>query len=290
MNRKTFAKLLVTSPILLSTMTLKELNYLTQSFASTPQMPLLFVGHGNPMNAISNNQYAQEWQKIGQNLPTPSAILCVSAHWETNGTFVTAMQMPQTIHDFGGFPQALFDVQYPAQGSPALATQISQLVTTTNVQPNYDWGLDHGCWSVLKHIYPKNNIPVLQLSLNYNQPLSWHYSLAKELHTLRQKGVLIIGSGNIVHNLGIINWQTNQAYDWAIEANNKIKSLIIDDAHQQLIDYTQLGSAVKLAIPTTEHYLPLLYILGLKQKNENISFFNDTIDLGSIAMTSLQIG
>ncbi len=290
MNRKTFAKLLVTSPILLSTMTLKELNYLTQSFASTPQMPLLFVGHGNPMNAISNNQYAQEWQKIGQNLPTPSAILCVSAHWETNGTFVTAMQMPQTIHDFGGFPQALFDVQYPAQGSPALATQISQLVTTTNVQPNYDWGLDHGCWSVLKHIYPKNNIPVLQLSLNYNQPLSWHYSLAKELHTLRQKGVLIIGSGNIVHNLGIINWQTNQAYDWAIEANNKIKTLIANDAHQQLIDYTQLGSAVKLAIPTTEHYLPLLYILGLKQKNENISFFNDTIDLGSIAMTSLQIG
>lgn len=290
MNRKTFAKLLLSSPILLSTMTLKELNYLTQSFASTPQMPLLFVGHGNPMNAISNNQYAQEWQKIGQNLPTPSAILCVSAHWETNGTFVTAMQMPQTIHDFGGFPQALFDVQYPAQGNPALATQISQLVTTTNVQPNYDWGLDHGCWSVLKHIYPKNNIPVLQLSLNYNQPLSWHYSLAKELHTLRQKGVLIIGSGNIVHNLGIINWQTNQAYDWAIEANNKIKSLIIDDAHQQLIDYTQLGSAVKLAIPTTEHYLPLLYILGLKQKNENISFFNDTIDLGSIAMTSLQIG
>lgn len=290
MNRKTFAKLLLSSPILLSTMTLKELNYLTQSFASTPQMPLLFVGHGNPMNAISNNQYAQEWQKIGQNLPTPSAILCISAHWETNGTFVTAMQMPQTIHDFGGFPQALFDVQYPAQGNPALATQISQLVTTTNVQPNYDWGLDHGCWSVLKHIYPKNNIPVLQLSLNYNQPLSWHYSLAKELHTLRQKGVLIIGSGNIVHNLGIINWQTNQAYDWAIEANNKIKSLIIDDAHQQLINYTQLGSAVKLAIPTTEHYLPLLYILGLKEKNENISFFNDTIDLGSIAMTSLQIG
>lgn len=289
MNRKTFAKLLLSSPILLSTMTLKELNYLTQSFASTPQMPLLFVGHGNPMNAISNNQYAQEWQKIGQNLPTPSAILCISAHWETNGTFVTAMQMPQTIHDFGGFPQALFDVQYPAQGNPALATQISQLVTTTNVQPNYDWGLDHGCWSVLKHIYPKNNIPVLQLSLNYNQPLSWHYSLAKELHTLRQKGVLIIGSGNIVHNLGIINWQTNQAYDWAIEANNKIKSLIIDDAHQQLINYTQLGSAVKLAIPTTEHYLPLLYILGLKEKNENISFFNDTIDLGSIAMTSLQI-
>lgn len=290
MNRKSFVKLLATSPILLVSMKLHELNKIVENFSETPKMPVLFVGHGNPMNAIENNAYTQAWQKIGINLPTPNAILCVSAHWETNGTFITAMELPQTIHDFGGFPQALFDVQYPAKGNPVLATQISQIVTKTTVTPNYNWGLDHGCWSVLKHLYPQNNIPVLQLSLNKNQPIAWHYSLAQELQSLRQKGVLIIGSGNMVHNLGIINWKNDRAYDWAIEANSKIKSLIVADAHQQLINYEQLGSAVKLAIPTTEHYLPLLYTLGLKTKDENISFFNDSIDLGSISMTSVQIG
>ncbi len=271
-------------------MNLRDINKMKEPMRSTVKMPVLFIGHGNPMNAIEDNEYSRKWLEIGRSIPEPAVILCISAHWETPGSFVTAMSKPPTIHDFGGFPQALFDVQYPAPGSPATATEIIKHARTDSVLPDEKWGLDHGCWSILKQMYPEATIPVLQLSLDYRKPPQAHYDLAKELAALRSKGVLIIGSGNIVHNLRRINWHDlSGGHDWAESANEKMKSLIIGNNHPALIGYSLLGDDVKMAVPTPEHFLPLLYTLALKEKEEEITFFNDRVMMGSLSMTSIMI-
>ncbi|MCX6284042.1 MAG: 4,5-DOPA dioxygenase extradiol [Bacteroidetes bacterium] len=258
------------------------------------KMPVLFAGHGSPMNAIEENEFVQVWRALGKSLPKPNAILCVSAHWETKGTFVTVMEKPLTIHDFGGFPQELYEVQYPAPGSPELAKETKALISKTEVRLDEKWGLDHGCWSVLKQMFHAANIPVIQMSLDYSRPAQYHYDLAKEISSLRKKGILIIGSGNLVHNLRLVDWgkmnETGFGFDWAIEANEKMKKLILSNDHQSLINYRDQGKAFDLAIPTPEHFLPLLYALALKEENEQIEFFNDKPVMGSLTMTSLKIG
>jgi 4,5-DOPA dioxygenase extradiol len=245
------------------------------------------------MNAIEENEFVFKWREIGKSLPKPNAIVCVSAHWETRGTFVTAMEKPVTIHDFGGFPKALFDVQYPAPGSPELAKEAKHIIKKTEVGLDEKWGLDHGTWIVIKHLYPNADVPVIQLSLDYDQTPQYHYDLAKELSSLRNKGVLIIGSGNMVHNLGLVNWDKlntdDYGFDWALEAKEKMKKFILTDDHKSLIDFQSQGRAFNLSIPTSEHFLPLLYALALKDKNEKVSIFNDKTIGGSLAMTSLKI-
>ena len=278
----------------MNSMKTNALNKISGSLDSTPQMPVLFLGHGSPMNAIEENEFVAGWREAGKTIPLPSAILCISAHWETRGTFVTAMEKPRTIHDFGGFPQKLFDVQYPAPGSPELASNVIKIITKTEVGLDQKWGLDHGCWSVVKHLYPAADVPVIQMSLDYYQTSKAHYNLAKELAFLRMKGVLIIGSGNIVHNLGRVAWdelnESGFAFDWATEANETMKKFILNGDHKQLIDYKSLGKAFDLAIPTPEHFLPLLYILALKEEHEGVTIFNDQTVAGSLSMTSVKIG
>ncbi len=290
MERRDFLRSLALLPLTAAAMKLNALNKMVEPFNSTETMPVLFVGHGNPMNAIEENEFTLGWQNEGKTIPTPNAILCISAHWETKGTFVTAMEKPQTIHDFGGFPQALFDVEYPAPGDLELAKLAKENIKKTDVGLNYDWGLDHGCWVPAVKMFPKANIPIIQLSLDYTKPALWHYELAKELAFLRKKGVLIIGSGNIVHNLGRVDWSGTKQFDWAIDANETIKGLIKQSNYKSLAEYKSLGSSIQLAVPTPEHYLPLLYTLALKDEKENLSFFNDKTIMGSISMTSLKIG
>lgn len=272
---------------------LNTLNTLAASFKTTAPFPVYFFGHGSPMNAIEQNEFSETWKNIGRNLPKPNAILCISAHWLTRGTFVTAMEAPKTIHDFGGFPKELFEVQYPAKGSPELAHVLATMNTAASIHLDEAWGLDHGCWSVLKHLYPDADIPVIQLSIDYYKPASFHYELAGQLATLRRKGVLIIGSGNMVHNLGMIAWnkmnQDNFAFDWATEANERMKQYINRKEHQPLLDFRQQGQAFDLAIPTPDHYFPMIYTLGLQEKNEQAFFFNDKAVMGSLTMTSFRI-
>lgn len=271
-------------------MNLDTLNKIASSFTDTEPMPVLFVGHGNPMNAIEENEFTKGWANAARAIPRPNAIVCISAHWQTDGTFVTAMPKPQTIHDFGGFPPALYQVQYPAPGDPELASDVKSHITKIPVGLSNDWGLDHGCWVVASRLYPKADVPVIQLSLNYGKPAQWHYDLAKELAYLRRKGILIMGSGNIVHNLARINWSDNKTFDWAIEAHNTIKKLTETHDHQSLVNYQTLGTAVNLAVPTPEHFLPLLYTLALQEDKDTISYFNDKTVMGSIDMTCLKIG
>jgi 4,5-DOPA dioxygenase extradiol len=254
-------------------------------------MPALFVGHGSPMNGIEDNAFSQRWAQKGREIPRPTAVVCVSAHWFTRGTRITAMDAPPTIHDFYGFPPELFAVQYPAPGSPALATETAALLPSANPILDHDWGLDHGTWSVVKHMYPDADIPVLQLSIDQTQTPARHFELGRELLALRRKGVLIIGSGNIVHNLPKMNWHLPEAgFDWAVEADTLFKDHILSGDFSPLTRYDTLGSAVRLAIPTPEHYLPLLYVLGLRSGQEPITFFNEQTVMGSISMRSLQIG
>lgn len=256
---------------------------------TTVQMPVIFAGHGNPMNAIEENSFTRGWANSVKGVATPKAILCISAHWETRGTHVTAMDMPRTIHDFGGFPQALFDVQYPSPGAPEMAEEVQNTITATTVGLDYDWGLDHGTWSVLIKMFPDANIPVFQLSLDRTKGPQYHYELGKQLSSLRKKGVLIIGSGNVVHNLRMARFNDNNPYDWAIEFDELTKTLINSKEHQQLVNYHQLGQAAQLSIPTPEHYLPLLYILGLQERGEEVEFFNEQIAFKSGSMRSLII-
>jgi Uncharacterized conserved protein len=293
MKRKTFLKSLALLPLTGSTMKLNELNRLTEQLSSTEKMPVLFLGHGSPMNAIEENEFVAGFRNVGKTIPKPQAILCVSAHWETPGTFVTAMQSPRTIHDFGGFPRELHEVQYPAPGSPELAKQITETVKKTGVELDHKWGLDHGAWSVIKHLYPNADIPVVQLSLDYRQGPQYHYELAKELAALRRKGVLIIGSGNMVHNLRMVSWQhldKTFAFDWALEASDKMKRFILNDDHKDLISYHAHGTAFTLAIPSPEHYMPLLYTLAVKDDEDEVSLFNDKPVAGALTMTSVRIG
>jgi len=256
-------------------------------------MPVLFLGHGSPMNAIEENQFTEGWKAISRTIPIPDAVLCISAHWATKGTFVTAMRKPKTIHDFGGFPRKLYDVQYPAPGSPELANEIKKIVINTSIGLDEAWGLDHGCWSVMKHLFPSADITVIQLSLDYSKSPGDHYNLAKELKSLRKKEVLIIGSGNMVHNLGMVAWdkmdEPEYGYDWAIEAGEKMKKYILSDDHNKLIDYKSQGREFILAVPTPEHFLPLLYVLALKEENEKVTIFNDKPVMGSLTMTSIKI-
>ena len=258
------------------------------------KMPALFLGHGSPMNAIEENEFVEGFRNIAKIISKPRAILCISAHWETSDTFVTAMANPKTIHDFGGFPQKLFDVQYPAPGYPKLASDLKHSITNTKILLDDNWGLDHGCWSVVKHLYPNADVPVVQMSLDYLKTPQEHYNLAKELSDFREQDVLIIGSGNIVHNLRMVAWDKLNAnefgYDWALEANEIIKNCILSEDYKSLIDFSQMGKSLELAIPTSEHFLPLLYILALKDKNDPVKLFNDKIVGGSLSMTSLMIG
>lgn len=255
-------------------------------------MPVLFIGHGSPMNGIEDNEFSAKWAGIARDIPVPKAVLVVSAHWFTQGTHITAMDFPRTIHDFGGFPQALFDVQYPAPGDPELARETAGLIQGIDVGLDHDWGLDHGAWTVVRHMYPEAHIPVLQLSIDYTKDALYHYNLAKELYQLRKKGVLILGSGNMVHNLRMMSWEmiNGGGYDWALEMNDKFKSLIMNHEHQQLAAYRNLGREALLAIPTPEHYLPLMYTLGLQNGQESVSLFNDKAVGGSLTMTSVRIG
>ena len=293
MNRKQFVKTLALLPLTPIAMNASALNQLSSTFEHTDKMPLLFLGHGSPMNAIEENQFVRGFREAGKNIQKPKAVLVISAHWETQGTMVTAMEKPQTIHDFGGFPQALFEVEYPAPGSPALAKTTKALIKKTEVQLDEKWGLDHGTWSVIKHLYPNADVPVIQMSLDYTQKPQYHYELAKELAALRNKGILIVGSGNLVHNLGAIAWDKmnvdDYAFDWAIEASTKMKSLILANDHQSLINFQSQGKAFNLAIPSPEHFLPLLYILALKEENERLTLFNDKAVAGSLTMTSIKI-
>lgn len=294
MRRKDFIKIMATLSLSGIAGPASSLRKFSTDLAATDKFPVLFLGHGSPMNAIEDNEFVQGFRKIGQTFEKPKAILVISAHWETRGTFVTAMEHPATIHDFGGFPQALFDVQYPAPGSPSLAHETKRIVTKTEVHLDDKWGLDHGSWSVVKHLYPNADVPIIQLSIDYTQPAAYHYEIAQQLAELRKKGVLIIGSGNMVHNLRMVAWDklntTGYAYEWATIANDKMKKFILDGNHQALIDFRQQGKEFDLAIPTPEHYLPLIYSLALQEKNEDLFLFNDNSVAGSLTMTSLKIG
>lgn len=260
-------------------------------------MPALFIGHGSPMNAIEDNEFSRRWAKMGKELPVPKAVLIVSAHWLTKGTQVTAMQHPETIHDFGGFPRELHEVEYPAPGSPQIAQETAGLIKSTNVGLDHDWGLDHGAWSVVRQMYPEANIPMLQLSIDYYKPATYHYELAKELSALRKKGVLIMGSGNMVHNLRMMSapggdfsrFNEEYGFDWAHEMNTIFKDKIANRDHRALIEYEKLSKSAKLAVPTPDHYYPLLYTLALQGKNENTTFFNDKAVGGAFTMTSVKV-
>lgn len=282
MNRRDILAMVGSTVALSSVSTIADVLPDTADMMSD-KMPVLFVGHGNPMNAITDNAFAKQWERIGRGL-APRAILCISAHWETSGSLITAMPQPKTIHDFGGFPDELFRVQYPAPGSPELAGDV---VTATHqrIVQDHEWGLDHGAWSVLKRMFPKSNIPVLQLSLDVRKSPLQHIELARELSYLRSKGVVIIGSGNIVHNLGKIQWRGG-TLDWAVEFDELSKELITTRDLASLANYTALGKEALLSIPTPEHYLPMLYALSLIEADEEIEFFNETIDLGSVSMRS----
>lgn len=294
MQRKLFLKILGLTPFSFQMENLNYLHKLSEGIDSTERMPLLFLGHGSPMNAIEENQFVSGFRDVAKTLPKPTAILCISAHWFTNGIKVTAMENPPTIHDFGGFPRELFQVQYPAKGSPTLAKETKEILAPTPVELDEKWGLDHGAWSVIKHLYPNADVPVMQMSIDYTKPPQYHYDLAKRLNSLRKKGILIIGSGNIIHNLRLVDFQNfdkdNYGYDWAIEARETVNKYLQNGDYQPLINYSTLSKAVQLAVPTPDHYLPLIYTLGLQEREEKITLFNDKLVAGSLSMTSVKIG
>jgi len=254
-------------------------------------MPAVFIGHGSPMNTLEHNRYTDAWRALGRTLPRPRAIVAISAHWVTQGTAVTAMDRPRTIHDFGGFPDELFAVQYPAPGEPALAARIRELLAPVAVHSDHHWGLDHGTWSILAHVYPDASIPVVQLSLDSGLEPRTHYELAKRLAPLRNDGVLIIGSGNVVHHLGMIRWAEDAPpYDWATHFNNRVRGWLRAGNPQPLIEYREQGRDAALSIPTPEHYLPLLYVLAQQQAGETVEELVDGIEYGSIGMLAIRIG
>jgi 4,5-DOPA dioxygenase extradiol len=254
-------------------------------------MPAAFFGHGSPMNTLEHNQYTEAWRRLGELVPKPKAILAISAHWYVRGTAVTAMEHPRTIHDFGGFPQALFEVQYPAAGDTVLAKRVRQLLAPVEVDLDDSWGLDHGTWSVLVHAFPGADVPIVQLSIDAAKPPRFHYDLAKNLAPLRDQGVLIAGSGNVVHNLGRIQWTEGaKPFDWAVRFNDAVRGCLAAHEHGALIDYLSLGEDARLSVPTPEHYLPLLYVIAQQSENEAISFPVDGIEFGSIGMLTVVVG
>jgi 4,5-DOPA dioxygenase extradiol len=256
-------------------------------------MPTLFVGHGNPMNALEDNVYSRGWRGIGESIPRPRAVVCISAHWYIEGTRVTAMERPRTIHDFGGFPRELYDVQYPAPGDRVLAARVAELLKPTDVvQDDESWGLDHGTWSVLVHVFPRADIPVIQLSIDETQPASTHYELGQRLSALREDGVLIVGSGNVVHNLHAYAWGRHGvgAFDWARRFETEARQLLLSRDHQPLVNYESLGTDAALSVPTPEHYLPLLYVIAGCLGEERVTFPVEGVDGGSVSMLAVQIG
>lgn len=256
------------------------------------RMPAIFLGHGNPMNALLSNAYTAAWASIGASIPRPRAVLSISAHWFVPGIAVTAMDEPRTIHDFGGFPRELFEVKYPAPGDPALARHVQELLAPLPVASDLNWGLDHGTWSVLKHVFPMADIPVLQLSIDETRPPAFHYELGQRLRPLRDEGILLMGSGDVVHNLHTYAWGKHpvEPYDWAVRFEARARELILKGEHAPLVDYTSLGKDALLSIPTPEHYLPLLYVLGAGIQGEPITFPVEGVDGGSVSMLAVQIG
>jgi len=255
-------------------------------------MPAIFFGHGNPMNALERNDWTEAWSRIGREMPRPKAILCVSAHWYLPGTFVTAMEKPRTIHDFGGFPRELFRVEYPAPGDPDLARRVRDLLAPTDVGLDHSWGLDHGTWSVLTHVFPKADVPVVQLSIDETQEARFHYELGRRLAPLRDEGVLVMGSGNLVHNLHAYAWGRHpvEPFDWTLRFEKKARELILAGDHDPLVEYESLGPDSLLAAPTPDHYLPLLYVLGARRENDPVTFPVEGIDGGSISMLTVRLG
>ena len=297
MNRRQFLQLAAAASVSsYCNATNKQMFNALNHFPDTPKMPVLFLGHGSPMNAIEDSEFTRDFISLAKKLPRPNAILCISAHWQSQGSWLTAMSKPKTIHDFYGFPKALYDVEYQAPGSIELAESTKSLLSDGGVKSHLDhheWGLDHGTWSVLTHLYPEADIPVVQLSLDHYKNPRQHYELAKLLKVLRQKGILIVGSGNIVHNLGMLSNTGDNVvygYDWALEADHEMKKLINQGDHRALINYQQRGKAFELAIPTPEHYLPLIYTLALQDKKDSVVIFNDKAVEGSITMTSIALG
>ncbi len=285
MNRKTFLQSLTLLPV---AMNLREFGNTIQENAATDKMPVLFVGHGNPMNAITDNIYSRTWREVGAKLAPPKAILVISAHWLTRGTSVAVTDKPKTIHDFGGFPDELFRQQYPAPGAPDYARMAKESIHSAAVHEDSEWGLDHGAWSVLMHMYPKANIPVFQMSIDYSRPPEYHFNLAKELAFLRTRGVLIVASGNVVHNLRRVKWSGEQKpYDWAIEFDQLVQQSIEKNNPAALTNFNGLGELGTLAHPTYDHYLPLMYTLGLRDAHDRMEFFNNAFDMGSISMKSV---
>ncbi|MDP3859350.1 MAG: 4,5-DOPA dioxygenase extradiol [Stagnimonas sp.] len=252
-------------------------------------MPAVFIGHGSPMNALERNRYTEAWRALGAALPKPQAVLCISAHWLTRGLAVTAMAGPRTIHDFGGFPRELSALQYPAPGDAVLAARVAELLAPTRVAQDLSWGLDHGAWSVLVHLFPQADVPVVQLSLDANQPAGFHYALGQRLSALRDEGVLILGSGNVVHNLGRIDW-SGGAYDWATRFNDWARARIERDEHAALLAWQAQGEDARLAVPTPEHYWPLLPVLGAQRAGESAQLLSDGVEMGSIGMLALRVG
>lgn len=255
-------------------------------------LPTFFIGHGNPMYALQHNKYTTGWAEIGKSTPTPKAILVVSAHWYVPGTGVTLSAHPRTIHDFGGFPRELFEVQYPAPGSPTLARRIQQLLSPTSVKLDESWGLDHGTWAILKHIYPQAQIPVVQLAIDRNQPGSFHWEIGRRLAPLRNEGILLIGSGNLVHNLRSYKWGQDQSepYDWAVRFEKSVRDMLTAGETQPLLNHEKLGRDAQLSIPTPDHYWPLLYVLGARQRDEKLTYPIEGIDGGSISMLTVGVG
>lgn len=256
------------------------------------EMPAFFIGHGSPMNGIDDNQFSRSWRQMGIDVKLPKAVICISAHWLTNGTYVTAMPAPRTIHDFGGFPRDLYEVQYPAPGHPELAAFTSQLMSGHQVQQDHEWGFDHGAWTVLRHMFPGADVPILQLSIDYPRDAAYHYEVAQELKKLRKRGVLILGSGNMVHNLRMVDFSQLDTpgfgFPWAHEMNHIFKEKISGGDHKALIKYQQFGQAAALAIPTPDHYYPLIYTLGVVGENDKVEYFNDVAVAGSLTMTSVK--
>jgi 4,5-DOPA dioxygenase extradiol len=257
---------------------------------SAEKMPVLFIGHGSPMNIVMDNDFTQSLIKLGKNLPRPKSIMVISAHWLTKASLVTCMKNPEQIYDFFGFPPELYQVRYPCEGAPDAAQKVARLTKYT-VNCATDWGLDHASWAILKHIYPQADIPVFEMSLNYMMDPGYHYAIGKQLGVLRREGILIIGSGNIVHNLQLIDYNMEaEPYDWAAEIDEKIKSLLLNGDHSKLVEYHKLGATISRAVPTNDHYLPMLYTLGLQEKDDKITFIHEGIQNGSISMRSFMIG
>lgn len=291
MKRAEFVKLVLSGTIGAVMMDLKSFGQMLPDEKAEQRMPVLFIGHGSPMNALEKNAFTASLQKTGASIPRPKAILVVSAHWLTRGTYVSLSPKPETIYDFGGFPDELFRVKYPAPGAPDVARAVKDTLKTHEVFFDHKMGLDHGAWTILKWLYPAADVPVFQMSIDYAKPPQYHYELARELMALRSRGVLILGSGNLVHNLGMLDWKNpHSAYDWGKEFDELMKNKLDAGDHKSLIEYEKFGQAARLSVPTNDHYLPMLYSVGLQNKGEELKYIYEEMQMGSISMRSFLIG